>query len=73
MAKPIRLALSLTPEDRDKMDELADRSGSGKKIPMIRNAIRLYETIVDAALEGQRICLVKDGVSTRVLIPGLEA
>lgn len=57
----VRLALDLSPAVADRLDELVLKTDSRSKAEVIRNALRVYEYMVDEAIEGAAFYIKEEG------------
>jgi hypothetical protein len=53
--KMIRMTVDLTPEFRDRLDKLEEKTYLGNKATVIRHALSIYEYLVDMTESGSEI------------------
>lgn len=66
--KKIRMTVDLSVRQNERLEDLTERCGAVSKADTIRQALRLYEYLVDVHSKGYQVTLTKDGESAGVPI-----
>lgn len=52
-----RITLAMSPQSMDRLNQLLVRCEAGSKAEIIRNALRLYEAVIDETEKGNGFCV----------------
>ena len=72
--KKVRVTLDLSPHFYQRLEELLERAEAGTKANLIRQALQLYEYVVDQTLAGREFRVVdKEGKEEKLVFLGPRA
>lgn len=66
----VRIQILVPPRSARRLDLLVDQTESASAAEVVRNALRLYETVIDADRKGRPLFQRIDGVMTPLLMTG---
>jgi hypothetical protein len=66
----VRVQIMLPPRSADRLEKLVAETESASAAEVVRNALRLYETVIEADKKGRPIFQQIDGTMTPVLLTG---
>ena len=55
--KETRITLTMSPQSMERLNQLLVRCEAGSKAEIIRNALRLYEAVIDETEKGNDFCV----------------
>jgi len=61
--------LDITPEVSVRLKKLAERSNSKTMIQLLRNALAVYEFMVDEIADGAEVVVRKNGKERKMVLP----
>lgn len=65
----VRLSLEVSIAVRDCMEDLQDRTGAESLTEVVRRALAVYSTVLDASEAGRLVWKNRDGSEHRVILP----
>ena len=66
----VRVQILIPPRSAERLDRLIEETESASAAEVVRNALRLYETVIEADRQGRPIFQKVDGTMTPLLLTG---